>query len=257
MWNHDLIVGEDDHANISLQIAETLGLVQRRKSITREQFAPILALYEPYRDKIEGKLCDFDEENQSWRDYAGYAFDFVSTSVSEKVNELIKSLTKGGATSSTRTTPFTDDDSKKVRSPYEAFVIVYEKATQLVNTLKQMINNQNVDPDSPAYQKACADVYEAMPETAQEDLAALALRSPLSDRQMPRGVGCVESLGKWGLVACDLVIGGDYSYQAINRLGYHVWLNGKARITAKRQMNSSAGYRMWLNGNPQPSSEQS
>lgn len=92
MWNHDLIVEGDATANPSRQIAEAIGTISRRPNITKEQFAPILALYEPYRKEVERRLCEFDEETQSWRDYAGYSFDFVPNHAMEKASELRKEL---------------------------------------------------------------------------------------------------------------------------------------------------------------------
>lgn len=93
MWNHDLIVDGKDGANESLRIAEALGTSTRRIRITGAQFAPILALYEPYRGMVEHLLQEFDDENQSWRDYAGCAFDAIPDGISDAANELRKALT--------------------------------------------------------------------------------------------------------------------------------------------------------------------
>lgn len=76
MWNHNLIVDGDTHANRSLEIAEILGRPTNRKNITTEQFKKIIELYEPHREEIERKLMAFDED-QSWRDYAYYAFNDI------------------------------------------------------------------------------------------------------------------------------------------------------------------------------------
>lgn len=77
MWNYDLIVNGDTGANPSLAIAEAMGTIKRRPALTSEQFAPLVALWEPWREYIERSLSYFNEEEQSWRDYAGYAFDDV------------------------------------------------------------------------------------------------------------------------------------------------------------------------------------
>lgn len=93
-WLWDLIVDGDTGANPSLQIAELMGVDTRRIRITAEQFAPILALYEPYRELIEDKLMDYNEEdNGSWRDYACYAFDSVPESIDDQAEVLRKALT--------------------------------------------------------------------------------------------------------------------------------------------------------------------
>ena len=83
MWQHDLIVDGDGSANPSLVMAEALGTVPRRLCLTKDQFAKVLNVYEHLREDIERKLGEFDEENQSWRDYAGYAFSFVTDEIFE------------------------------------------------------------------------------------------------------------------------------------------------------------------------------
>ena len=90
MWYFDLIVDDNRNANQSLKIAEALGIKTRRISITVEQFKPILVLFEPWRNEIEEHLSDFDEEYQSWRDYAGYSFDFIPNEIFNKANKIIK-----------------------------------------------------------------------------------------------------------------------------------------------------------------------
>jgi hypothetical protein len=80
-WNYDLIVAGDGSANPSRLIAETLGTIEKRQELTTEKFAQLVALYEPYRDQVEWRLADFDAETQSWRDYAGYGFDFLPASL--------------------------------------------------------------------------------------------------------------------------------------------------------------------------------
>jgi hypothetical protein len=78
MWDFDLVVDGDATANPSLQIAEAVGtIIAPRPRITSEQFAPVVALFEPYRFDVERRLQDFDNDDGSWRDYAGYAFDFI------------------------------------------------------------------------------------------------------------------------------------------------------------------------------------
>lgn len=91
-WQWDLIVDGDTGANKSMEIAESLGIPSRRICITLEQFQPLLALYEPYRDYIEERLTDFDEGTMSWRDYAGWAFGDVPPSVDEEAGNIRVSL---------------------------------------------------------------------------------------------------------------------------------------------------------------------
>lgn len=78
MWQYGLIVDGDGSANVSRQLAELLGTAPRpRQRLTAEQFAPVATLYAPYREEVERRLTDFDEDTQSWRDYTSYAFDFI------------------------------------------------------------------------------------------------------------------------------------------------------------------------------------
>lgn len=78
MWNFNLIVDGDGSANPSLQIAEAMGTAARaRRQISKDEFAPVVALFEPYRIDVENNLADFDDEIQSWRDYAGWCFEFI------------------------------------------------------------------------------------------------------------------------------------------------------------------------------------
>jgi hypothetical protein len=87
-WNWDLVVMDDSpDANVSLRLAEMMGKIHLRPRITPEQFSPILALYEPYREHVEHNLAEFDDETQSWRDYAGYAF-----SIPKEVDDAARSL---------------------------------------------------------------------------------------------------------------------------------------------------------------------
>lgn len=58
-WNWDLVVDDNSGVNTSLHLAEALGMsTTARPRITKEQFAPILALYEPYREQVENKLLE-------------------------------------------------------------------------------------------------------------------------------------------------------------------------------------------------------
>ena len=88
-WQYDVIVDNDATANASLHIAEVLGNIPRRLSITKEEFEPILSLFEPYREYVEDKLFNFDKDNQSWRMYASYAFDNIPESVYEQARKLV------------------------------------------------------------------------------------------------------------------------------------------------------------------------
>lgn len=77
LWNYDLIVESQPDANFSLALAEALGKATCRLVVTEELFKEILEPFEPHREHVENLLLDFDDDTQSWRDYAGACFDFL------------------------------------------------------------------------------------------------------------------------------------------------------------------------------------
>lgn len=89
MWNADLIVDGDGSANTSLAIAEAVGIPTRRRCISAADFRRIIELFEPYREYVENNLLEFDEHTQSWRDYAGYAFDAIPKEVFASAEGLL------------------------------------------------------------------------------------------------------------------------------------------------------------------------
>lgn len=97
MWDFDLIVDDDNGANPSLQIAESMGTPTRRIRITKEQFAPIVALYEPYREDMERMLNWFEDDSMSWRDYASNVSERAPQEVHDKALEMRKALAQLGA----------------------------------------------------------------------------------------------------------------------------------------------------------------
>lgn len=97
MWEHDFIVDGDNSANESLRIAESLGRPTGRVCITGAEFVRVLECYGPWRSQIEYALNTFSEDVQSWRDYAGYAFDFLPTSTLNEADRRAKELREKGA----------------------------------------------------------------------------------------------------------------------------------------------------------------
>lgn len=92
-WQYNLVVFDTPEANPSLGMAERLGLsTNHRPILSKADFALIVALFEPYRDQVEARLMDFDEDSMSWRDYAGYSFDFLSADLDEAVFALLTTL---------------------------------------------------------------------------------------------------------------------------------------------------------------------
>lgn len=94
-WQWNLIVEEQSESNVSLGMAEFFGTVSRRKTLTQTEFKEIISLYLPYRQIIEGRLADFDEETQSWRGYAEVVDPDIPEEVQRKIGQLVKELTLG------------------------------------------------------------------------------------------------------------------------------------------------------------------
>ena len=76
LWDFNLVVENHEEANFSLGLAEMLGTIPLRPRMSQDEFAKIVAAFEPHRERIEELLSDYDHDN-SWRDYAGYAFDWL------------------------------------------------------------------------------------------------------------------------------------------------------------------------------------
>lgn len=87
-WDLNLIVEGHDETNISLGLAETLGTIERRPHLAPDEFAPVLALFEPYRERVEYLLGEFDDESQSWRAYSA-VFDFIPNSVFDEARAIL------------------------------------------------------------------------------------------------------------------------------------------------------------------------
>lgn len=74
-WLYDVVLDGKTQVNPSLTLAESLGTSRIvRPRLTTDEFHPVTAIFEPYRDHVEFMLASFDEST-SWRDYSGYAFD--------------------------------------------------------------------------------------------------------------------------------------------------------------------------------------
>lgn len=89
-WNF-VVIGESDK-NFNLAVAEMLNGNYKRPRITKEQFDKLVALYEPYREMIEYRLDQFDEENQSWRGYCNYVTEGISPDDELLINTMVKLL---------------------------------------------------------------------------------------------------------------------------------------------------------------------
>lgn len=90
IWLHNLTVKGTHEANLSIGVAEMLsGVPSKRPCLTQDEFSRIVAEYEPYRDLIESRLDDFDEDTQSWRGYAEIVDIDVPDRVSESASKLI------------------------------------------------------------------------------------------------------------------------------------------------------------------------
>lgn len=89
-WNF-VVIGESDK-NFNLAVAEMLSGNYNRPRITKEQFAKLIALYEPYREMIECRLDQFDEDNQSWRGYCNHVTEGISSEDQLLIEAMVKLL---------------------------------------------------------------------------------------------------------------------------------------------------------------------
>lgn len=92
-WCYNLTVEDQDETNVSVGIAEMLGNIPQRPHLSKENFAPIVAKFEEHREQIERYLNDYsEEENGSWRDYAGAVFGFISDELDQWVTDYVKMI---------------------------------------------------------------------------------------------------------------------------------------------------------------------
>lgn len=88
-WNFSLVVEEQNESNISVGLAEFLGTTKKtRRNLSKLEFLPVIKLFEQYRERVEERLLEF-EEGTSWRDYAGWAFEFIPNEIYEKAEKII------------------------------------------------------------------------------------------------------------------------------------------------------------------------
>lgn len=91
-WQYNIIVEGRDDANFSLGLAEHIGNIPPRLILTETQFQSIINLFEQYREQVEDRLSDFDEDELSWRSYAGYAFDFIPEDIYQCAESIIAEM---------------------------------------------------------------------------------------------------------------------------------------------------------------------
>ena len=89
LWYYRVTADNQHESNYSLGIAEIIGNIERRKNLSESEFDGLVDLFEPLRMEIEERLFEFDEENYSWRDYAGYSFDFIPNDLIDKGTEYL------------------------------------------------------------------------------------------------------------------------------------------------------------------------
>lgn len=53
------------------------------------KFQQIIVLLEPYRDSLENAIFDFDEENQSWRDYRNALWSYIDPEIDDQINRIL------------------------------------------------------------------------------------------------------------------------------------------------------------------------
>ena len=59
-------------------------------------------LFEQYREQVEDRLFDFEDDEMSWRSYAGYAFDFIPEELDKQAMAILNELKEHISSSSTK-----------------------------------------------------------------------------------------------------------------------------------------------------------
>ena len=95
-WCFNIGAQNNPEANASLGIAEMLGIAPHnvRPVLTQEQFKPLVDMFEPFREQIENRLSDFDDDAMSWRSYACSAFDFITDAHDKTARKYLATLRK-------------------------------------------------------------------------------------------------------------------------------------------------------------------
>lgn len=89
IWELNVLVENEPDCNKSLQMHASIFGMDNRSVVSQKTFRSIVSLFEEYRETVEHRLIDFDDENQSWRDYAGSAFEFIPDELFEQANKII------------------------------------------------------------------------------------------------------------------------------------------------------------------------
>ena len=99
LWEHNLVCSGFPEANVSIGIATFLGLVKdHRQVVTEEQFQELVAIFESEREATEYWLLCFDDDNQSWRNYASYSEDRFPKEMWAAGKALLKKFAEEGKT---------------------------------------------------------------------------------------------------------------------------------------------------------------
>jgi hypothetical protein len=88
-WQYNISVVDRSEANVSLGIAESIGNVHHRPILTETQFQLIINMFEVFREQVESALLAFEDDEMSWRGYAGNAFDFIPDDLDSQVGTIL------------------------------------------------------------------------------------------------------------------------------------------------------------------------
>lgn len=97
-WNLNITVVELGETNFSVGLAEALGTIPRRPHLTKEQFSQLVEPFEPYRETVENRLLDYDEDQDgSWRMYAEFVGSDIPDHLITTAQSLIKQMAEENA----------------------------------------------------------------------------------------------------------------------------------------------------------------
>lgn len=138
-WSYDLAVLGQEDANPSMRLAESLGTsIKVRPHITEEEFKELVSIFEPIRNTVEDLLLDFNEDSQSWRDYAQRFESYIPYHMTRKATSWM--ISKGY---------WKKEEMKVIDLPNEYPLLISGAASTYKTTMALMI----------AYQEALNDRY--------------------------------------------------------------------------------------------------
>jgi len=92
-WYFDIVVEGMNDVNPSLALAEALDRYRpKRKRVTKDQFRPLVFLFEELRDRVELSIEQFSENPMSWCAHADLAIGFIPDSLHQQGKAIVENM---------------------------------------------------------------------------------------------------------------------------------------------------------------------